>query len=179
MIQSHVGTFAHFDWKLVCPVFQILVWFEVLVTKQIWIFCKRNIFFSLFLTFQVADILVVLTGKGWRTKSKTQNHEGKVDLHCSIHVRVTKQAATMDTAILVILWSVIHAGLLPSLVLRMTLMISVGSRVSSSACWAVYCSTHCTWGQSETHTQRRKKLRLLKDRQSITVLSLQSSPQSS
>lgn len=44
---------------------------------------------------------------------------------------------------------------LPSLVLRMTLMISVGSRVSSSACWAMYCSTHCTWGQSDTYTQVR------------------------
>ena len=109
----------------------------------------------------------------WRTKRKTQHHESKIDLHCSIHVRVTKQAVTMVTTSLVTLQSMIHSGLLPSLVLRTMLMISVGSRVSSSACWAMYCSTHCTWGQSETHTQRRKKTVGIKNRQyycTVTVL---------
>ena len=44
MIKSHVRTFNHLDWRLVCPIFQMLVWFLVLVKKQIWIFCKTNIF---------------------------------------------------------------------------------------------------------------------------------------
>ena len=101
-------------------------------------------FQTLFLTFQVANSLVLLTDEVWRTKRKTQHHESKIDLHCSIHVRVTKQAVTMVTTSLVTLQSMIHSGLLPSLVLRTMLMISVGSRVSSSACWAMYCSTHCT-----------------------------------
>lgn len=43
---------------------------------------------------------------------------------------------------------IISYAFLPSLVLRITLTISVGSRVSSSVCWAMYCSTHWTWGQS-------------------------------
>lgn len=56
----------------------------------------------------------------------------------------------------VCLWS--H-DFLPSLVLRMTLTISVGSSVSSSACWATYCSTHCTCGQS-VHNTRVSETRL-------------------
>lgn len=41
----------------------------------------------------------------------------------------------------------------------MTLTISVGSRVISSACWATYCSLHCTCGQSErTHTHTNKQI---------------------